>query len=131
MPAVPAKMGTSSPKPERQPEIVLMKSVILCAAVLALFALAGCEAKEKKSPPPSGEAVPVKAGELLNEYAGNAVAADGKYKGKLLRITGKFSSASKAPLMGYAVMLVGEDAPDVNTSGVQCFIVQSAEAAVG
>jgi hypothetical protein len=73
----------------------------------------------------------VKAGDLMNEYAKNAVAADGKYKGKMLKVTGKFGSASKAPLLGYAVMVLPEDAGDVNLTGVQCFILPEAEEEVG
>ena len=79
---------------------------------------------------PAAPAATVKAGDLLQEYASNAVAADAKYKGKVLRVTGKFGSAAKAPLMGYAVQVLPEDAGDVNLTGVECFIVESAEADV-
>jgi hypothetical protein len=101
----------------------------LAVAVLVL-SLASCTTKEAKAPP-SGPAVAVKAGDLLQEYGTNAVAADGKYKGKLLRVTGKFGSAAKVPFGGYAVQLLPEDAGDVNLSGVECFIVESAQADVG
>jgi hypothetical protein len=99
-----------------------------CTVAVALL---GCTTKEAKTPPPTGTAVSVKAGELLTEYGANAVAADGKYKGKLLRVTGKFGSAQKAPLMGYAVQVLPEDAGDVNLSGVECFMLDSAVAEVG
>lgn len=102
------------------------------ASVLFLFAVIalGCQTKENKTPPPSGPATNVKAGDLLNEYGTNAVAADAKYKGQLLRVTGKFGSASKTPLLGFAVQLLPEDAGDVNLSGVECFILDSAKADV-
>ena len=53
------------------------------------------------------------AGDLLKEYATNAVAADQKYKGKVLKVTGKFATAQKAPLLGYAVQLQGDENADV------------------
>jgi len=68
---------------------------------------------------------------LLTEYGTNAVGADAKYKGKLLRVTGKFGAAQKAPLLGYSVQLLPEESGDVNLSGVECFIVESAQADVG
>jgi hypothetical protein len=100
----------------------------VCALVLPLI---GCPSGSgTKAPPPSGPATAVKAGDLLREYATNAVAADTKYKGKVLEVTGKFGTAQKAPLLGYAVQLLPEDAGDVNLSGVECFIVESAQADV-
>src|SRR5262245_35846368 len=103
----------------------LVSLVTLCFLTLGLL---GC--KNKTPPPPSAPAAPpltVKAGDLLKEYTSNAVAADAKYKGKQLRVTGKFGSAQKAPLLGYAVQVLPEDAGDLTMSGVQCFIVESAE----
>src|SRR5262245_16036310 len=100
------------------------------AISVLVLSLASCTTKEAKAPP-SGPAVAVKAGDLLQEYGTNAVAADGKYKGKLLRVTGKFGSAQKAPLMGYAVQLLPEDAGEVNLSGVECFMLESAVTDVG
>jgi hypothetical protein len=108
-----------------------MTRLVCRAALLSLaLGLLGCQTR---TPPPAAPAAPaatVKAGDLLQEYASNAVAADSKYKGKVLQVSGKFGSASKAPLMGYAVQVLPEDAGDVNLSGVECFIVESAEADV-
>jgi hypothetical protein len=92
--------------------------------------LLGCSGHSAAPTSPAAPDATVKAGELLKEYSTNAVAADAKYKGKVLRVTGKFGSAQKAPLLGYAVQLLPEDAGDLNLSGVQCFIVESAEADV-
>jgi hypothetical protein len=116
--------------PSATPEIVLMRPAFHCAAVLTLFALAGCKTEKANVPPPSGDPISVKAGDLLGEYASNAVGADGKYKDKLLRVTGKFGSATTVLGLGYAVTLVGED-QELTTSGIQCFILDSAKAAVG
>ena len=94
--------------------------------------LLGC--KTKAPPKPAAPAAPppsVKAGDLMDEYAKNAVAADGKYKGKMLKVTGKFNTAQKAPLLGYSVMVLPENAGDVNLTGVQCFILPEAEEEVG
>jgi hypothetical protein len=106
---------------------------LVCLAILfaLMLGLLGC--RTRTAPPTGASAAPAvtaKAGELLTEYSTNAVAADAKYKGKLLQVSGKFGSAQKAPLLGYAVQLLPEDASDVNTSAVQCFIVESAEADV-
>src|SRR5262245_58369237 len=100
-------------------------------ALLAL-GLAGCTSKPAPTTEPAAPAATVKAGDLLGEYAANAVAADAKYKGKPLKVTGKFGSAQKAPLMGYAVQVLPADGGggDAGLSGVQCFIVESAQADV-
>ena len=106
---------------------------LVCLAILfaLMLGLLGC--RTRTAPPTGASAAPAvtaKAGELLTEYSTNAVSADAKYKGKLLQVSGKFGSAQKAPLLGYAVQLLPEDAPDVNVSAVQCFIVDSAESDV-
>jgi hypothetical protein len=102
----------------------------LAVAAFAVF-LAGCPTSSGPKPAPqTGPAISVKAGDLLAEYGSNAVAADGKYKGKSLQVTGKFGSAQKNPFGGYVVQLVPEDAGDVNLSGVECFMAESAQADV-
>ena len=62
--------------------------------------------------------------------AANAVAADTKYKGKFVQVTGKFGTAQKAPLLGYAVQVLPEDSDGVELTGVECFVVESAQADV-
>ena len=69
----------------------------------------------------------VKASDLLKEYAANAVAADRKYKGRVIEVTGKFSSAQKMVVVGYIVQIVGDDAGELNSSFVQCMLQQGAE----
>ncbi len=105
---------------------------ILGLAALTLF-LSGCKSRSPTTPataPPA--AIAVKAGDLMQAYGGdaNALAADAKYKGKLLKVTGKLGSVQKAPLMGYVATLLPEDATDLNLTGVQCFLLESAEADV-
>jgi hypothetical protein len=109
----------------------MMRLVSLVTVLAVTIGLVGCKTKTPPPAPPSTPPVQVKAGDLLKEYTTNAVGADGKYKGKLLQVSGKFGSAQKAPLLGYAVQLLPEDAGDLTLSGVQCFIVESAEAEVG
>jgi hypothetical protein len=106
--------------------------VPLATLFVLILGLLGCRTRTApKAESPAAPVSTVKAGDLLQEYSTNAIAADGKYKGKLIQVSGKFGSAQKAPLMGYAVQLLPEDAPEVNASAVQCFIIESAEADVG
>jgi hypothetical protein len=110
----------------------MFRPAALAAALAVLLPSLGCQSGSgNKTPPPSGPAIAVAAGEMLKEYATNAVAADSKYKGKLVRVTGKFGTAQKAPLLGYAVQVLPEDAGDVNLSGIECFVVEAAHADVG
>jgi predicted phosphodiesterase len=106
----------------------MMRIVSLATLFALILGLLGCRTRTAPTAKHSAEPVTtVKAGDLLMEYSSNAVAADAKYKGKLIQVSGKFGSAQKAPLLGYAVQLLPEDAPDVNVSSVQCFIVESAQ----
>ena len=103
---------------------------LVCWVPLLALTLGPLACQSHTPAPPAAPVAPaatVKAGDLLKEYGSNAVAADAKYKGKVLQVSGKFGSAQKAPLLGYAVQLLPEDAGDVNLSDVQCFIVESAE----
>lgn len=108
----------------------MTRSVGCIPLLILAVSLSGCQTKPPPPPTPAPSAIAVKAGDLLKEYSGNAVAADAKYKGKVLKVTGKFGSAQKAPLLGYAVQLQAEDAGDLSLSEVQCFILESAEADV-
>ena len=103
----------------------LVRRVALLAVALSFL---GCKSKAPpKTVAPEAPAFTVKAGDLLTQYSTNAVAADAKYKGQVLKVTGKFHSANKAPLLGYAIQLAPEDGGDVGTTFVQCFIVEAAE----
>jgi hypothetical protein len=106
----------------------MLRFVSLATLLALTLGLVGCKSKTPPKPAAAPTpAVTVKAGDLLKEYGTNALAADGKYKGKLIQVSGKFDSAQKAPLMGYAAQLLPEDAGDVNLSYVQCFLAESAE----
>jgi hypothetical protein len=103
---------------------------LVCRAILLalVLALLGCQTRSRPATAPApAPAATVKAGDLLAEYAANAVAADAQYKGKLIQVSGKFGTAQKAPLLGYAVQVLPEDAGDLNLTGVQCFIVEAAQ----
>jgi hypothetical protein len=106
-----------------------MARLVLLVTWFALtLGVVGCGTRQAPVEGPSGTpSATLKADTLLTEYGTNAVAADAKYKGKVIEVSGKFSSATKAPLLGYAVQLLPEDAAEVNTSYVQCFIVESAQ----
>ncbi len=105
---------------------------LLCGAALFALALglAGCKTKKPaKESAPETPVASVKAGDLLNEYSANALAADGKYKGKVIQVTGKFSSVQKMVLVGYVLQLAPEDAGDLNASLLQCVLTEDAQAA--
>lgn len=100
------------------------------AALLVLALVAGCRTHTPTQPAtPAAAPVSVKAGDLLKDYGGNALAADKKYKGQVLRVTGKFGSVQKAPLIGYTLQLLPEDAGDISLSAVQCVLEESAQSA--
>jgi hypothetical protein len=106
-----------------------MKHLVRCLLLFAvILGLAGCKTRSTGAAAPPAEPPPkVKAGDLLKEYAANAVAADKKYKGKLLQVTGKFGSVTKAPLFGYSLDLVPEDAAEGSLTSIQCFLADTAE----
>ena len=104
---------------------------LVCHAVLIalLLSVLGCKSKPAPGPAaPSGPDVKVKADDLIKEYAANAIAADAKYKGKLVQVTGKYSMAQKMLVVGYIVQIVGDDAGELNTSFVQCTLQEGADA---
>ncbi len=104
---------------------------MLCAAALLalLLGLAGCKTKKPpKASTPEAPAATVKAGDLLNEYSANALAADAKYKDRVIQVTGKFSSVQKT-LLVYTLQLMPEDAGDLNASMVVCTLTEEGQAA--
>jgi hypothetical protein len=109
-----------------------MIRLVSCAVLMALtLTLLGCGKGQTKSTAPPPPAIAVKAGDLLKEYDANAVAADLKYKGKPVKVTGKFGKADKQGPLGFAVNVLPEDDPgDTGIAGVQCFIMESAQADV-
>lgn len=98
--------------------------VILCLAVIIG---AGCgsaptAAQPPKEPEPPKVEVSVKATDLYADYKANQVAADGKYKGKLLEITGEVDTIGKDVLDTLYVTLKG----DAYFGNVQCYFPDSA-----
>ena len=105
----------------------MMRLVSLATLLALTVAPLGCQ-KQKQKPPaaPPEPVATVKAGDLIKEYRANALAADGKYKGKLIKVTGKFDGVQKAPLLGYVLQLLPEDAGEANLVFVQCFLAEEA-----
>src|SRR5258708_32576972 len=97
------------------------------AVLLAMpVCLPGCNAK--RAPVPAAPAAPdlkVKASDLLREFSNNAVAADAKYKGKVLQVSGKFNSVKK--MVVYFLQLAPDDAAEGSLSYVQCTLADSAK----
>ena len=93
----------------------MIRTVSLLLTIAAL-GLTGCVKKVAPTEPaPDTPPIPVTAGGLLKEYGTNAVAADARYKGKVLQVSGQFGSAQKAPLIGYVVQVFPDDGSDTVT----------------
>jgi hypothetical protein len=112
-----------------------MMRLACCAALFSLtLTLVGCGKKHTavNTAPAATPPVVVKAGDLLKEYAANGIAADAKYKGKLVQVSGKFGATSKVPLKGWAVQVLPEDGGEEGgVANVECFLLESAQADVG
>jgi hypothetical protein len=63
-------------------------------------------------------AVKVDARELFNDYSVNATAADSKYKGQILKVSGRVLEISKDPLLNNAVVRL--EASSLETPSVRC-----------
>lgn len=94
-----------------------------CFALIGFIFIAGCTPpKTEPAPPPTGQEMQVKAGDLIKDYQSNALAADNKYKGKRMTISGKVGSVQKAPLYGYVLQLMPEDAGDFDVTSLTCIL---------
>ena len=107
-----------------------MRPVLAVLAFVVAAALAAGCGKTHKSSTSAAPAEPpkpvatLKAADLLGEYKTNELAADGKYKGKLIQLTGKTgSTVVQKDLIGryYLSMEAGSDA-DFN---VNCYLSES------
>lgn len=105
------------------------RACVFMLAMLLSIAVTSCQSKTetKSAPPPSTPDFKVKASDLLGEYSANALAADKKYKGKYIVISGKYGQVQKVPLKGWTVQLLAEDAADLTANGVLCFVSKDAE----
>lgn len=77
-----------------------MQRLGLVFVALLLMAPKGCESKKEKQEATnevasSTQAVDVSASQLFADYKANEVAADSKYRGKVLRVSGKISTIGK------------------------------------
>lgn len=107
-----------------------MNRLLLPVIVLALaLNCVGCAKTETKPAAPAKVEAKVKAGDLIDAFTKNSVAAEGKYKGKVIQVSGKVASIQKAVLLGHDVQVVAEDAPEPVEigSGVHCFISEAAK----
>jgi len=96
----------------------LGKIALGCMVVLALFSIQGCTetdvaTQQVKNVEP---AFTLKAKTLFSEYKANEVAADAKYKGKIVVINGKIQDIGK-DVMDQAYIVVGGSGL---MDGVQC-----------
>jgi hypothetical protein len=101
-----------------------MKNLFFIAS--ALFLVLGCGQTEKPNQTQNPVAAPVaiKADVLTREYKDNELAADEKYKNKVLEVSGKISNI--AEVMGnITVDLEGHKENGVNIISVQCSFPQS------
>jgi hypothetical protein len=102
-----------------------MRPRTAAVTLVLLAALSGCSRPVKPPPAPEAPPTPVatlKAADLLNEYKSNELAADGKYKGKLIQVTGKFASVQKDLIGRYYVSMEGGSDADFN---VACYLSES------
>ena len=96
-----------------------------------LVLVAACNRPVKPSAPaePAKPVAVVTADEMRDEYKKNEIAADQKYKDKLVQVTGKVTKVEKTPILGYYVGL-GSDHEDAGLD-VMCYLDASAEADAG
>src|SRR2546429_174237 len=91
---------------DRRPGRAPMAPRLVLSLVLgALLLCMACSRPVKSSVTvaPSKPEATVTAEELLDEYQKNEIAADQKYKGKLVQVSGKVTEVKKAPFLGYFV----------------------------
>lgn len=94
-------------------------SVVFCS--LIFVACFGGGQNTNTSTAPTETPVGVTSAELLEAYKGNAIAADQKYKGRLLAVTGAIQSIEKA--FGSSYVTLQGSQPDILS--VQCFFPAS------
>jgi hypothetical protein len=102
----------------------LAQGVVLGTLVL----VAACNRPVKPSAPaePAKPDAVVTADELLEQYKKNEIAADQKYKDKLVEVSGKVAEVKKAPILGYYVALGSPQEGEM--FDIMCYLDTSAEA---
>lgn len=78
-----------------------------CLVMGTLLMIVACNRPVKPSGPVEAPkpVATVTADEMLEEYKKNEIAADQKFKDKLVQVSGKVAEVKKAPLLGYYVAL--------------------------
>lgn len=98
-------------------------NILLIIAALLIVGLAcgggGTSTQNTAKVDPNEKPIEIKAPDLTKEYDSNEVAADGKYKGKLISVTGKISDISEV-LGTLTVDLEGHKESGINLLSVKC-----------
>ena len=96
-----------------------MKRILLAIPVIGILLLTACGAPTTApTPTPTTQVIEVRAAQLYAEYKANEIAADQKYKDKMLKVTGVVSTIGKDILGSPYVVLTGGGEYEV--WGVQC-----------
>jgi hypothetical protein len=111
-------------------EILSMKkNSVLCFALV--LAICGCHKSSSKNPPtaatpdaPTKPVATLTSDQLLAEYQKNPIAADQKYKGQLVEVSGKIGKIGRSVLGAPYVNLGAVSEEDF--FGVSCFLASSA-----
>lgn len=101
-----------------------LPSLLLIGAVLLGIVL-GCASSNRRSSKPTGPPIPVSASHLIAEYKANEVAADERYKGRLLAVSGTVDTIGKDILDSMYVTLSSGEQYSITT--VQCFFDDSSK----
>lgn len=108
-------------------------NLILSLIVLIVVGLACGDGKsdttQKPAADPNEKPIEVKAPDLTKEYNENELAADGKYKGKLLSVSGKVSEIAET-FGTISVDLEGHKESGINLLSVKCSFDDSQKEAV-
>jgi tRNA_anti-like len=101
------------------PSVSSLLMVIGLWLFLALFCRVGSGLEPTKPLTPPNPSINVSAAQLISEYKANEIAADQKYKGLLIQVTGKVDHVGKDILDSMYVTLKGDGKYEFVS--VQCF----------
>jgi hypothetical protein len=105
----------------------MLSGIARLTIIALLTAAVACNRTPRPSSPPSPPAEPVAkltSDDLVKEYQQNELAADGKYKNKLVQVTGKVGKVGKHPL-GYPFVQLGTGQEE-DLFGVTCYLTEKA-----
>ena len=105
------------------------RSIALVFVIAALAVTLACDDKkaerteQKEVVQDTKPALSVNAFQLVNDYKSNEIAADGRYKGKVLEVSGTIESIAKDIMDTMYVSLEGGG--EFEMRGVQCYFADS------